>query len=122
VARPRRRSCLGSGEMRENAGKQMVVEALLGARGGAWWLGRLWKRAEGPLHRGGSNGGPAGRCACAGTFYRRGRGRGGVRASSRRKGEGVKERRAATKTQRASPAGDAVGGPAGASADGHTQV
>jgi hypothetical protein len=47
---------------------------------------------------------------------------GGARASSRRRGAGVKERRAATETHRASSVGNAVGGPAGASADSHTRV
>jgi hypothetical protein len=43
-----RRSRLGSdsSEGRCNAGQHVAVGVSLGLRGGAWWLGRLWKRTE----------------------------------------------------------------------------
>jgi hypothetical protein len=68
TARPRWRSRLGSdsSEGRCNAGEQAALGALLEPREGARGLGRRWKRAEVRVHRGGGNGGPAGRCARAG--------------------------------------------------------
>jgi hypothetical protein len=64
-------------------------------------------------------------CACGearAAFYRRASAWGGVRALPRCPGRRIKGRCAAAKAHRASPAGNTSGGPAGASAGGHTRV